>query len=471
MHRPSIFAPLLLIGIGGIFLARNVFPDLPLLDYVARYWPLLLVVWGVLRIAEVLYWSSTSKPLPQRGVSGGEWALIVLLVMFGGALHAVRGFSDWFPAGRIRVGGLDMFGESYDYPLAGTANAGQTPRVIIESFRGNARITGSEGSDVKVSGHQSIRSLDQSSANRASENAKLEVVKSGNSVTIQTNQSRVSGQERATAEMEIVVPKGATIEAHGRYGDFDITDIQGNVEIISDNAGVRLQNIGGNVRIDLRNSDIVRAVGVKGTVDLKGRGRDIELENIEGTVSIDGSFSGNKNFRNLAKHSRSVFGQTEIEFERLPGDLRVTLGDLTGHNIVGPTRITSTSKDIELSDYSNGLDVSLNRGDIDLRPGNSLSRTDARTKSGDVTFFLSPTSKYELTASTDRGEANNDFGNPLKQEWSGKRGAMIRGGNGNIPVNLHSDRGAVTVRKAGDEDKPMMSVPPTPPAPPKRVDQ
>ena len=176
MHRPSIFAPLLLIGIGGIFLARNVFPDLPLLDYVARFWPLLLVVWGVLRIAEVLYWASTSKPLPQRGVSGGEWALIVLLVMFGGALHAARGFYDWFPAGRVRVGGLDMFGESYDYPLAGTANAGQTPRVIIESFRGNARITGSEGSDVKVSGHQSIRSLDQSSANRASENAKLEVV-------------------------------------------------------------------------------------------------------------------------------------------------------------------------------------------------------------------------------------------------------------------------------------------------------
>ena len=45
-------------------------------------------------------------------------------------------------------------------------------------------------------------------------------------------------------------PKGATIEAHGRYGDFDVTDVAGNVEITSDNAGVRLQNVGGSARVD-----------------------------------------------------------------------------------------------------------------------------------------------------------------------------------------------------------------------------
>jgi len=32
MRRASLVAPLLLIGIGLLFLARNVFPELPLLD-------------------------------------------------------------------------------------------------------------------------------------------------------------------------------------------------------------------------------------------------------------------------------------------------------------------------------------------------------------------------------------------------------------------------------------------------------
>ena len=52
MRRTSVVAPLLLIVIGGLFLARNLYPDLPLLDYLARYWPFLLIIWGGLRLAE-----------------------------------------------------------------------------------------------------------------------------------------------------------------------------------------------------------------------------------------------------------------------------------------------------------------------------------------------------------------------------------------------------------------------------------
>ena len=79
MRRASLVAPLLLIGIGLLFLARNVFPELQLLDYLAKYWPLLLVIWGGLRLLEILVWAAASKPLPARGLSSGEWVLIVFL--------------------------------------------------------------------------------------------------------------------------------------------------------------------------------------------------------------------------------------------------------------------------------------------------------------------------------------------------------------------------------------------------------
>ena len=38
----------------------------------------------------------------------------------------------------------------------------------------------------------------------------------------------------------------------------------------------------------MRRSDMIRAQGVKGTVDLQGRGNDVELENVQGQVTIDG---------------------------------------------------------------------------------------------------------------------------------------------------------------------------------------
>src|SRR5713226_1936650 len=211
MRRSSIVAPLLLIGVGALFLARNLYPDLPLVDYLAKYWPFLLIIWGALRLAEVLFWAATEKPLPARGLSPGEWMLVVFLCIFGFSLHTVRGFSSWWPRYGITMGGIDMFGESFEYPLSAEKPSGKTPRVVIESFRGNARIIGVDAGDaVKVTGRKTIRSLDQSGADRANQDAPFELAGDANQIIVRTNQDRSSGNQRVSAEMEITVPKGAT---------------------------------------------------------------------------------------------------------------------------------------------------------------------------------------------------------------------------------------------------------------------
>ena len=152
MKRTSVVAPLLLIGVGVLFLARNMYPDLALIDYFARYWPTLLILWGVLRLAEILFWAAAEKELPARGMTGGEWILIILLCMVGLSVHTIRGFEHWWPRSGITMGGIDMFGESFEYPISAEKPASKAPRVIIESFRGNARITGSDSTTGK--GHR-----------------------------------------------------------------------------------------------------------------------------------------------------------------------------------------------------------------------------------------------------------------------------------------------------------------------------
>jgi len=116
------------------------------------------------------------------------------------------------------MGGIEMFGESFEYPLNAEKPCAKTPRVIIESFRGNARIIGADAGGgaadiVKVTGRKTIRSMDQSGADRANQNAPFELAGDANQIIVRTNQDRASGDERVSAEMEITVPKGATIEA------------------------------------------------------------------------------------------------------------------------------------------------------------------------------------------------------------------------------------------------------------------
>ena len=117
---------------------------------------------------------------------------------------------------RFELGGLDMFDESYDYPINGELASGKAPRVVIESFRGSARVTGSSDSSVKVTGHKTIRSIDQQGAERADRETAFQITGDSGNVVIQTNQNRASGLRRVTEDMEIAVPKGASIEAHGR---------------------------------------------------------------------------------------------------------------------------------------------------------------------------------------------------------------------------------------------------------------
>ena len=453
MKRTSVVAPLLLIGVGILFLARNLYPELALIDYFARYWPLLLILWGVLRLTEILFWSATEKELPARGMTGGEWILIVILCFIGLSVHTVRGFESWWPKSGITMGGIDMFGESHEYPISAEKTTTKAPRVVIESFRGNARITGVDGTDVKVNGRKTIRSMEESGADSANQASPFEITGDPNQITIRTNQDRVSGSMRVSSEMEITVPKGSSIEAHGRTGDFDITDVTGNIEITSDNAGVRLQNIGGEVKIDLRRSDIVRAIGVKGPFDLKGRGADVELQDMDGKVTIEGAYSGVIQFRNLSKPLRFNGQQTDLNIEKLPGQVRMALGDFTADNLVGPVRLNTRSRDVRISDFTNAMEISVERGDIELRPGKlPVSKMDVRSRFGDVELSMPAGAKFDLTGTTARGETYSDYGGPIHTDRSGN-GGSIRGSSGGPVISLQTERGKMTVRKASSDEK------------------
>ncbi len=476
MRRSSLIGPLLLMAIGALFLARNLYPQLPILDYLARYWPFALIAWGFLRLAEILFWAATEKPLPRHGISGGEWALVIFLVIFGSSLYAFRSSDSWWRHGPISVGGIDMFGESFEYPLSADKQAGKTPKLVIESFRGNARITGTDGEAVKITGRKTIRSLQQRDADKANQDTPLELVEQGGQLIVRTNQDKVVGSQRISEDLEITVPKGASIEAHGRYGDFDITDVDGPAEVVSDNAGVRMQNMGGDVRVDLRRSDLIRAINVKGSVDLKGRGNDIELQNIDGQVTVTGSYSGVLQLRNLSKPLRFEGVQTKFNVEKIPGQVRLALGDFTASNLVGPILLTGRSKDVQISDFTQALEISVDRGDIEIRPGKTpLSKMEVRTGSGDVELALPPKAQFDLKAASNRGDVTNDYGAPLKGEPDG-HGATLQGSVGAGPMlSITTDRGTVTVRKAAADEQAVTfpdvpsagENPPAPPKPPK----
>jgi DUF4097 and DUF4098 domain-containing protein YvlB len=475
MRRGSLIAPLLLILIGTVFLIKNIRPELPLFETLVSYWPFLLIGWGLLRLVEVVVWYMRGKALPSAGVGGGEWALIIVMTVVGSSIWGAQKFTS-AGLGRLRIGGVEVFGEAYDFPLPEkSVRAGKTARVVLENLRGNARIVGADAEAVTVKGRTSVRAMDRGSAEKANAQAPLEATATGEVILVRTNQDRVGGDHRVSSDLEITIPRGATLECRGRYGDWDITDVNGEININSDNAGVRVQNAGGNVRLDTRKSDILRVIDAKGDVEIKGGGRDIELENIAGLAVINGSFSGETTLRKLAKGVRFESSVTQFRVERIPGEVQITLGQLAGDNLTGPLVLDTKSKDVRLTDVANSLEIRLERGDVELRQlKTSLGKTTVDVRSGDIELAVPPSAGFLLTASTDRGRVTNDFSPKLKETEEGQ-GAKLTGSAAAGPeIRLTTRRGGVTVRKIGAEDtwppagKPAIpaEAPEAPPAPP-----
>jgi len=172
---------------------------------------------------------------------------------------------------------------------------------------------------------------------------------------------------------------------------------------------------------------------------------------------------------NLAQPLRWEDPQTSVSFERLPGQVRFSRGEFTGNNVAGPIRLKAHSSDVQLSDFTQSLDLTLDRGDIDLKPGKNPPKMEVHARSGDIDLALPPGAKFDLRASTEHGEASNDYGDPLREDESNHRAAVV-GNTGLGPqLRLETGRGSVTVRKASAEETaaPDAANTPTPPKPPK----
>ena len=474
MRRGSIIGPIILILIGGAFLANNLRPELSLLRMLSEYWPWVLVGWGVIRLVEVTVAHVRGSAVPPNGVSGGEWVFIVFLCLLGSSVFFGYHVKERWPDARIRMRGLEILGESFDYPLAQqSAPAGRTPRVLIENLRGHARIVGNDSETVTVTGRNTVRAFSRQDADKVNSSIKLEVIKQGDVLVIRTNQDRASSESKMASDLEVTVPKGASIETRGRYGDVDVSDVTGLVSVDSDNAGVRLSNVGGNVRVETRRSDIIRVVNCKGAVEVKGSGNDLELENIEGQATVSGNYSGDISLRNVKKPVRFESSHTEFRAENLPGSVQFSRGGVSGDGISGPVILRSKSKDVEISNFTAGIELTVDRGDVELRPGRlPIGKMDVRTRAGNIAMSLPAAASFKLKAESEHGEVENDFGAALKLTREGpKRGATLEGSVGVGPeINLHTNRGRITIRKGDAAAPPAAPAAPKPPLAPERTD-
>ncbi len=445
MRPRSITGPLILLTVGVFFLLNNIRPDLVSLSRIGDYWPFLLIAAGVIGLVEVLYHASRGSAVPPRPIAGAAifWILVVGVVIAA----ANRNHN-------IRIGGLDssgvsFFGSDFDYDINETESGSGVTRVVLDNLRGNLSIKGEDSGDVKVTGRKTVRAFNRTDADRAHQQTQVHIERQGDVLTIRTDDFNGARLIHISTDLDITVPKGISVESRGRTGDLTIDDVDGPVDVSAGRGDVRLSHIAKDVKIENSRSGDIHVTDLKGSLDLEGRGSDVQLENIEGPVTINGEYAGTLEFRALAKPMRFNSSRTEFRAEAVPGSITMDLGDLKLENVSGPVRFKTGTRDVQATDVTGALDLTVERGDVEVSVGKApVPKIDVHTHNGDITLALPEGAGFQLDGSTSQGEIDSGFGTHLQIQNSG-HGATIRGQNGNGPqITVATDRGGVSIKKS-----------------------
>ncbi len=466
VRQRSLAGPIVLILVGVVLLLAKL--DIlywgSLYGAFERYWPALLILWGVIKLVE--YQQAKNAGIQPAGIGAGGVILVIFLVLFG---LSARKAHDLHDSGWFHIDDQDwppfLRGESFTFddqmeqPLA----PGSTLRINDE--HGNVNVNVADGDKIKVMVHKTIHSENQAAADKYNLESKPQLTVVERTVTLNANTGG-AGDHGISSDLDVYVPRKVAVVITSAHGDVSIMGRDSDVEVNSKDGEVSLQDVVGNAKLGIDKST-VRVSKLTGDLSVDGRVNEVTLSDIKGTVRLSGEFHENVSLARISKTVSFKTARTDLELASVSGNLDLDGGDLHGASVAGPVRLLTKEKDIRLNGVSGDVRVSNNDGAVELHINKlPVGNLDITNRNADVQIYLPDRASFKLDASTDNGEIQSGFGEIKvnNEDDHGRASGTVGNGAGNIRIsNAH---GGIEIRKGSESaDLPEPPEPPAPPAP------
>jgi len=447
-YQRSLAGPIVLIVIGGVFLLHNFGIRLPIWRFFGHWWPLLLILWGVIKLFE--HANANRQGYRTGGIGAGSVFLLILIIIFGLGAH----YSSDVNWGGVRdqiqidddLGG--MFGNAYtfDDTLEQSFPADGSLRIV--SDRGAITVQPNDSDNIKVVVHKKLYANNQNDADKYNQGSKPVVTVNGNAVLLNAN-TNGAGDHGVTTDMDIYVPRKAALDIASRRGDLNITERKGDVKISGQRGDVTLSDITGAVKINLEKGS-VRVNQIVGDVDVDGRIDDANIDDVNGSVRLNGDYFDSIHLSKIAKSVTFKSSRSDLTLGSVSGDLEISGDSLRGTDVTGPSRLVMRSKEVHLEGVTGDLELESSNGDIEVQAGKKLpvGKMTITGRKGDVTLVLPANAGFEINASARNGDINTEFSN-IKVEKEGGMTSKASGtvGNGAAHLVINSDKGDISINK------------------------
>lgn len=454
----GIFTGLVLTTLGVLLLLRN-FRGYEFHDIFVRWWPLVIIFWGVIKLWE----RSSSRPGEAAGsrITAGEIFLVLGLLALVGAIVTIDRVKEKFPGSHIDFG--DFGRNSYDYdldvsPQTVLANA----RVSIRATHGDITVRASDRAEIRVSGKKNVRAWNEEDAEKISGRATVEIVQNGDGYEVRPSGSN-SNDSRLGFDIDVLVPRKSAVTIRNEKGDIVVSDMAGAVAVNNQNGDVDVRNTAGDVNIDMRHGD-VKVSDTKGDIKLSGKGGEVDVASATGNLTVDGEFYGPIRADKIAKGVRYLSQRSDLTLTQLGGHLELGSGNLEVADAPGNLQLRTNRYDVNVENVGGKTKIDNRDGQIELRfsapPKDDIELNNSNAM---ISLSLPGSSSFEITADCHSCDIDSDFSGPTLTKTSARNGDNhLQGkyGSGRATrIALKTSYGNISLRRTSGEV-------PTPPRPP-----
>ncbi len=464
--RRSFAGPFVLIVLGVVFLAGN----LHMLSWMrlgtlfAHYWPVLLILWGLIKLTE--YQQAQRDGVPARGIGAGGIFLVIMIVVFGLIATQASRFNWGELRDNMNIDDTDLnniFGETYNFDdhleqdIPATATS-----LRVNDDHGAVRVSTSNDNKITVVVRKRVGAESQSDADKYNRQAAPTITLAGNAVILEAR-TQAAGDHAVQSDLDISIPRKMELHVVSRRGDVSVTGRDGDIEITNQHGDVSVEDIAGNVKLNLEKSS-AKVEQITGDVHIIGRLNEVSVTDVKGGAQLEGEFGESVKLARISKSVAFKSSRTDLELSRIDGDLDLDSDDLHADQITGPVHLSTRSKQIRLEDVSGDVRLQDENGGVEVSM-RSLGNVQIDSRNGDIHLSVPDKAGFHVDARTRDGEIQSDF--PELKIDNGDREAKATGsvGNGASHIVLNNEHDGIEIRKTSS--KAALAPPATPATPAK----
>src|SRR2546421_510829 len=335
-------------------------------------------------------------------ITAGEVFLVLGLLGLLGIVVAVEYGRENLP-GHIRE-----WGNNFDFDLeVAPKSVPADARITMRNGRGNISVRPSDEAQIRVSGKKNAKAWNENDAQHVAVGVGVETARQGDGQ--ESHLTGVSkGDSRISLDLEVAVPKKASLPIRNERGDFVAADMAKPVNVTNGVGDVEIRGTAGDVSIDTRKSDI-KVSDTNGNIKISGHGGEINVSGATGWLTIDGEFYGAIRVDKVAKGVRFISQRTDLTLSQLAGHMEAGPGNLEIFDAPGNLSVR-TQDDITLENAGGKVKVDNRRGNVEVRfstpPKDDI---EINNSSAGITLSLPESSSFEIVADCHSGDIDSEF--------------------------------------------------------------